>query len=312
MARPVTVGGKKNRLLSNSIIINDKESAQLSTTLTNLEIQQRKEMSRWEREKNKLSLPSIKTKSCERISSTPPASPTTSPLPSPVLRRRESDIPAYAMAALISEASVTKTERPRGVNQLSCGSEITGLRRSKSSQNIRLCASPQSPRALGSASPKLLNRRSTMGQVSKLENTRNTPIPTDSERRFSADLIPSIQVVDNSKSLNERVKRFNESLQNFSKESNQGKNSMTVAEDDPLPSRELLIPQRPTPHRWKSLPSMFQASSSERASSERMTPYEDMRRCRYLRIPDIPTLSVDQIFDKDAKQTAKTDGKQST
>ena len=312
MASPGTVGGKEDRLLSNTLLINDKESAQLSTRLASLEIQQRKEISRWEREKNKVSLPSIKTKNCERISSTPPTSPTASPLPSPVLRRRGSDIPAYTVAALRSEASVTSIERPRGTNQLSFGSDITGLRRSKSSQNIRLCTNPQSPRALGSASPKLLNRRSTMGQVSK--NTRNTPIPTDSGRRFSADLIPSIQVVDNSESLNERVKRFNESLQTFSKESNQGKNSTTVAVDDPLPSSELLIPQveRPIPHRWKSLPSIFQASTSEGASSARMTPYEDMQRCRYLRIPDIPALSIDQIFDKDAKQTAKTDGKQST
>ena len=298
------VGGKKHRILTNNLMINDKESVQLSTKLASLDIQQRKEMTRWEREKNKLSLPSIKTApQCERISLTPPSSPNTSPLPSPALRRRGSENLA-TLAKARSEMSAGKTESPRGNNQFSFDSDVNGLRRSKSSQNLRSSMSPQPPRGAGSASPRVLPRRCTMGQV-RLYRDGKTPILTDAGRRFSAGVIPSIQVEDSSEILDEKVKKFNESLLKFTKEANQGKNITSPSEDDLPPTEELLAPQRPLAHRWKSLPSILQATFKDENSSGEMTFCEDMKRCRYLRIPDKPALSIDEIFDKDPKQTAK-------
>ena len=292
-------GGKKHRILTNNLIINDKESVQLSTKLASLDIQQRKEMTRWEREKNKLSLPSIKTApQCERISLTPPPSPTTSPLPSSVLRRRGSENLA-TLAKVRSEMSAGKNESPRGNDQFSLGSDVNGLRRSKSSQNLRLSMSPQPP-----ASPRVLPRRCTMGQV-RLHRDGKTPILTDAGRRFSAGVIPSIQVEDSSEILDEKVKKFNESLLKFTKEAKQGKNITIPSEDDLPPTEELLTPQRPLAHRWKSLPSILQATFKDENSSGEMTFCEDMKRCRYLRIPDKPALSIEEIFDKDPKQTAK-------
>lgn len=290
MARQGTIGGKKDRLLTNNLIINSKENTQLSAKLASLEIQQRKEMVRWEREKKQLTLPSIKP-NCERISLTPPPSPTTSPFPSPVLQRRGSDILAAAPAA--------RSHLSTGI-----GSDVVGLRRSKSSQNIRLSAGPQPPRGVGSASPKLLHRRSTTGQVS-LHDEGQMPKQTDAGRRFSAGVVPSIRVEDSSETLNEKVKKFNESLHKFSKGTDQDVNDANAAVDDRPPSEELLIPQRTLAHRWKSLPSIFPVSVCEEKSSEEMTFFEDMKRCRYLRIPDLPALSIEQIFDNEKKQTAK-------
>ena len=345
-------GGKRDKFLTNNLIINDKESAQLSTKLVSLDIQQRKEMARWEREKNKLSLPSIKTAKCERISLTPPPSPTTSPLQSPVLRRRGSENlatlattrsemsesktrssrgdsqfsfgsdglrrskssqnlrlsmspePARGVGSARFQANVAKIECPNGNNQCSLGSDINGLRRSKSSQNLRLSISPQPPRGVGSASPRVLPRLSTMGQV-RLHRDGKTSPPTDTGRRFSAGLIPSIQVDDSSEILDEKVKKFNESLVKFTKEASQGKNIASPSEDDLPPTEELLTPQRPLAHRWKSLPSILQATFKDENSAGEMTFCEDMTRCRYLRIPDKPALSIEEIFDKDPKQTAK-------
>jgi len=303
MARQGMVGGKRDRLLTNNLIINGKENTQLSTKLASLEIQQRKEMARWEREKNKLSLPSIKT-NCERVSLTPPPSPAASPIPSPVLRRRRSDMPITTAAR--SGESVSKVERPRGSDQISFRNDVIGLRRSKSSQNIRLSEGPQPSRGPVSASPKILNKRTTMDQAS-LHGEENASRQSSTERRFSAGVVPSIRVEDSSETLNEKVKKFNESLQKGSKEAKQVqvKTNTHPAEDDRPTADELSIPPRPLAHRWKSLPSIFPVSVSDEKSSEEMTFYEDMKRCRYLRIPDLPALSIEQIFDKTPTQTSK-------
>ena len=301
MAKQGTTGSKKDRLITNNLIINSKENTKLNTKLASLEIQQRKEMARWEREKNKLSLPSLKA-NCRGISLTPPPSPTTSPLPSPVMSRRKSDTPG-----ITRDASRTIIEHPSGNDRINIGSGSVGLRRSKSSQNIRLSVSPHPPCGLGSASPKLLHRRSTMGQVCVNHEGRQ-PSHIDIGRRFSAGVIPSIRIEDNSERLNEKVKKFNESLKKLKNEGHQSKekaDDTNSDEDEQTPNDVLSILPRPIAHRWKSLPSLFPTPGSGEKSTENMTFYEDMKRCRYLRIPDSPALSMEQIFKQDVKQTVK-------
>lgn len=303
MARKGGIGGKKDRLLINNVIANGKEDLQLSSKLANLELQKHKEMMRWDTEKNKLSLPSLKTNG--GISLTPPPSPTTSPMRSPVVQRRRSDL-------LVTEAAA----RLHGKSQMFVGSDVVGLRRSKSSQNIRLSVGPKPPpspvfRSPGAASPRLLHRRSTISQGVLHHDEVNALKEANMGRRFSAGVVPSIRVEESTESLNEKVKKFNESLQKFSKEANRSKSNTNTLEDDTPttdeptdePTDELLIPPRPVAHRWKSLPNIFPMLGSDEKSPEEMTFYEDMKRCRYLRIPDLPTLSIEQIFDKNSKQT---------
>ena len=145
-----------------------------------------------------------------------------------------------------------------------------------------------------------------MGQVCVNYEGRQ-PKHIDTGRRFSAGVIPSIRIEDNSERLNEKVKKFNESLQKLKKESNQSKEEPdTNSDEDVQPlNEELSILPRPIAHRWKSLPSLFPTPGSGEKSVENMTFYEDMKRCRYLRIPDSPALSIEQIFHQDAKQTVK-------
>lgn len=302
MARKGGIGGKKDRLCINNVIANGKEDLQLSSKLANLELQKHKEMVRWDTEKNKLTLPSLKTNG--GISFTPPPSPTISPTRSPVVQRRRSDL-------LTTDA----VARLHGTKQMIVGTDVAGLRRSKSSQNIRLSMGPTPPpspvcRSLGAVSPRLLHRRSTISQ-SILHDEGNALKEANMGRRFSAGVVPSIRVEESAESLNEKVKKFNESLQKFNKEASKSKSDTKTDEDDtpctdePTDehSDELLIPPRPVKHRWKSLPNIFPMLSSDEKSPEEMTFYEDMKRCRYLRIPDLPTLSIEQIFDNNSKQT---------
>lgn len=302
MARKGVTGGKKDRLFINNVIANGKENLQLRSKLANLELQQHKEMVRWETEKNKLSFPSLKANG--GISLTPPSSPTTctSPMRSPVMQRRRSDLLATETAA-----------RPHGKSQMIVGTDGVSLRRSKSSQNIRMSVGPTPPpspvpcRSPGAASPRLLHRRSTIAQ-GFLHNGVNALKQANTGRRFSAGVVPSIHVEEGAESLNEKVKKFNESLQKFSKGTNETKTNTNSVEDDPPPADELLIPPRSVAHRWKSLPNIFSMpgmACSDGKSPEEMTFHEDMKRCRYLRIPDVPALSIEQIFDKDSKQTAE-------
>lgn len=60
MARKGGIGGKKDRLFINNVAANGKEDFQLNSKLANLEVQKHKEMARWEIEKSKLSLPSLR------------------------------------------------------------------------------------------------------------------------------------------------------------------------------------------------------------------------------------------------------------
>ena len=302
MARKGGIGGKKDRLFINNVIANGKEDLQLSSKLANLELQKHKEMMRWDTEKNKLTLPSLKTNG--GISFTPPPSPTISPTRSPGVPRRRSDF-------MITEA----VGRLHGNKQMIVGTDVVGLRRSKSSQNIRLSMVPTPPpppicRSPGAVSPRLLHRRSTISQ-SLLHDEGSALKEANMGRRFSAGVVPSIRVEESAESLNEKVKKFNEGLQKFNKEAIKSKGNTKTDEDDTPSSDEptdehsdeLLIPLRPVAQRWKSLPNIFPMLSSDEKSPEEMTFYEDMKRCRYLRIPDLPTLSIEQIFDKNSKQT---------
>ncbi|KAL9969586.1 hypothetical protein ACROYT_G021818 [Oculina patagonica] len=279
MARKGGIGGKKDRLFINNVIANGKEDFQLSSKLANLELQKHKEIMRWDTEKNKLSLPSLKTNG--GISLTPPSSPTTSPTRSPVVQRRRSELLATEAAA-----------RLRGNNQMIVGSDVVGLRRSKSSQNIRLSVGPKPPpspvcRSPGAVSPRLLHRRSTISQGALFHDEGNALKEANMGRRFSAGVVvPSIRVEESAESLNEKVKKFNESLQKFSKEANRSKNNTNTLEDDAPTTDEstdestdeLLIPPRPVAHRWKSLPNIFPMLGSNEKSPEEMTFYEDMKR----------------------------------
>ena len=293
MAKKGGIGGRKDRLFVNNVIANEKENLQLNSKLANLDLQKYKEMVRLETEKNKLSLPSLKTNG--GIPLTPPPSPTTSPTRSPTVQRRRSDLLAVEIPV-----------RPH--SQMIIGTEGVCLRRSKSSQNIRLSVGPKPPpspvcRSPGAISPRLLHRRSTISQSLLRDEEIALRQAADAGRRFSAGVVPSIRVEESAESLNEKVRKFNESLQKLSKEANQSKNNTSLVEDDPPPTEELLIPPRAIAHRWKSLPSIFPMPGDK--SSEDMTFYEDMKRCRYLRMPDVPALSIEQIFDKDSKPTAE-------
>ena len=300
MARKGGIGGKKDRLLINNVVANDKEDFQLNSKLANLEVQKHKEMARWEIEKSKLSLPSLRKN--EGISLTPPSSPTISPTRSPLVQRRKSDVLVTDVAAARLQCkSLTMAH-----------TDVVGLRRSKSSQNIRINVGPKPPpspvcRSPGAASPRLLNRRSTYAETFLYEDA-NALRQVDTGRRFSAGIVPSIRVEESAESLNEKVKKFNESLKRYSTKTNtnaveQLDDSPPIDEPNKEPSDVLLIPSRPVAHRWKSLPCIFPILSSQEKTSEEMTFYEDVKRCRYLRIPEPPPLSIDQIFDRDSKQT---------
>lgn len=301
MAKKSGIGGKKDRLFINNVVANGKEDFQLSSKLANLELQTHKEMSRLETGKNKLSLPSLRKNG--GISLTPLPSPTISPTRSPLVQRRKSDVLATDVA----------TARHQCKSQTTVDTNVVGLRRSKSSKNIRINVGlkpPPSPgcRSPGAASPRLLNRRSTIAQAF-LYREANTLRQGNTGRRFSAGVVPSIRVEESAESLDEKVKKFNECLKKYSKTSNT--NAVEELDDSPPidkpteePSDELLIPPRPVAHRWKSLPNIFPILGSQEKTMEEMTFCEDMKRCRYLRIPDVPALSIDQIFDKDSKQTA--------
>jgi len=293
MAKKGGIGGKKDRLFINNVVANGKEDFQLSSKLANLELQKHKEMSRLETEKNKLSLPSLRKNG--GISLTPPPSPTISPTRGPLVQRRKSDVLATDVA----------TARHQCKSQTTVDTNVVGLRRSKSSKDIRINVGlkpPPSPlcRSPGAASPRLLNRRCTIAQAF-LYQEANTLRQGNTGRRFSAGVVPSIRVEESPESLNEKVKKFNECLKKYSKKSNSNTPIVKPIEE---PSDELLIPPRPVAHRWKSLPNIFPILGSQEKTPEEMTFYEDMKRCRYLRIPDVPALSIDQIFDKDSKQTA--------
>lgn len=304
MAKKGGIGGKKDRLFINNVVANGKEDFQLSSKLANLELQKHKEISRLETEKNKLSLPSLRKNG--GISLTPPPSPTISPTRSPLVQCRKSDV--------LATCTDVATARHQCKSQTTVDTNVAGLRRSKSSKDIRINVGlkpPPSPlcRSPGAASPRLLNRRSTIAQAF-LYQEANTLRQGNTGRRFSAGVVPSIRVEESAESLNERVKKFNECLKKYSKKSNS--NAVEELDDSPPidkpteePSDELLIPPRPVAHRWKSLPNIFPILGSQEKTPEEITFYEDMKRCRYLRIPDVPALSIDQIFDKDSKQTAE-------
>ena len=279
-----------------------QDDFQLSSKLANLELQKHKEMARLETEKNKLSLPSLRKNG--GISLTPPSSPTFSPTRSPLVQRRKSDVLVTNVAAA----------RLQCKSQTIVDTNAVGLRRSKSSQNIRINVDPKPPsspvcRSPGAASPRLLNRRTTIAQAF-LHEEANALRQANAGRRFSAGVVPSIRVEESAESLNEKVKKFNESLKKYSKKANTNavkelNDSKPIDEPAEESSDELLIPPRPVAHRWKSLPNIFPILGSHEKTSEEMTFYEDVKRCRYLRIPDLPALSIDQIFDKDSKQTAE-------
>ena len=296
MANQDKFGGIRDRLSSDNLVKNDRESALLHAKLANLDDQQRKEIARWEREKNQVRLPIITTlANRERTSLTPPSSPTAK-VSSPVFQHSrvgDIDILASAVNGTKPAATVGKTvEFPHRDKIFTFDSVANCFQKSKSFQSIRLNVSQQSPRGLRSASPAGLHSRSTVGQVrSRNSETNSLPKP---------ESMPSIQVEDRAVILNAKVKKFNENVQIFTSKANQGRTTMQPSEDPPASAHELLIPQRPTiAHRWKSLPTLFQAAVSDGKSPDKIPSCDDMKQCRYLRTPNVPTLSIEEVFDKD-------------
>lgn len=294
-----TLRGIKDRLPTDNLIKNDRETALLCAKLAALDNQQRKEIARWEKEKNQVRLPSIKTSANHRgRGSRTPHSSLNAKLASPSLQRcsgNESQATVF-VESTSSFASIAKSvEFPRGDELLSFDSNATGLRRSKSFQDIKLSVSTQPPRRLGSSNSGYPLRRSiaTRAQIRSHNHISKSQLEPCS--------IPSIQVEDRSDKtdiLNEKVKRFNESLQNFISKGCQPKRTSEPSVEIPTPTDDLLIPRRPAlGHRWKSLPSLFQDSTSDGTSVKEVPSCDDLKRCRYLRTPDTTPVSVEEIFD---------------
>lgn len=294
-----TLRGIKDRLPTDNLIKNDRETALLCAKLAALDNQQRKEIARWEKEKNQVRLPSIKTSANHRgRGSRTPHSLLNAKLASPSLQRcsgNESQATVF-VESTSSFASIAKSvEFPRGDELLSFDSNATGLRRSKSFQDIKLSVSTQPPRRLGSSNSGYPLRRSiaTRAQIRSHNHISKSQLEPCS--------IPSIQVEDRSDKtdiLNEKVKRFNESLQNFISKGCQPKRTSEPSVEIPTPNDDLLIPRRPAlGHRWKSLPSFFQDFTGDGTSVKEVSSCDDLKRCRYLRTPDTNPVSVEEIFN---------------
>lgn len=300
-----TLRGIKERLSTDNLIKNDREAALLCAKLANLDNQQRKEIARWEKEKNQVRLPRIKTSANHRgRGSRAPYSSPNSKLPSPLLQRwsgSESLAAAVFVESTSSFASIAKSvEFPRGDEIFSFDSNASGLRRSKSFQDIKLSVGTQPPRRLGSSNTGYPFSRSitTRGQIRSQDHM--------SKSRLVPDSIPSIQIEDRSDILNEKVKQFNESLKNFTSKGCQSKGTREPSDEIPTPTDELLIPRRPIlGHRWKSLPSFFQDSASDGKSVKEIPSLDDLKRCRYLRTPDTHPVSVEEIFNNNTNDTTE-------
>lgn len=295
-----TLRGIKDRLSTNNLIKNDRETALLCAKLAALENQQRKEIARWEKEKNQVRLPSIKTSANHRgRGSRTPHSSLNAKLASPSLQRcsgNESQATVF-VESTSSFASIAKSvEFPRGDELLTFDSNTTGLRRSKSFQDIKLSVSTQPPPRLESSNTVYPLRRSITTRA-QIRSHNHVSKPQLEPGRS----MPSIQVEDRSDKtdiLNEKVKRFNESLQNFISKGCQPKRTRGPFEEIPTPTNDLLIPRRPElGHRWKSLPSLFQDSTSDGTSVKDVPSCDDLKRCRYLRTPDTNPVSVEEIFN---------------
>lgn len=297
-----TLRGIKDRLSTNSLIKNDRETALLCAKLAALDNQQRKEIARWEKEKNQVRLPSIKTSANHRgRGSRTSHSSLNAKLASPSLQRcsgHESQATVF-VESTSSFASIAKSvEFPRGDELLTFDSNATGLRRSKSFQDIKLSVSTQQqpPLRLGSSNTGYPLRRSITTRA-QIRSHNHVSKPQLEPGRS----MPSIQVEDRSDKtdiLNEKVKRFNESLQNFISKGCEHKRSRGPFEEIPTPTDDLLIPRRPElGHRWKSLPSLFQDSASNGTSVKEVPSCDDLKRCRYLRTPDTDPVSVEEIFN---------------
>lgn len=295
-----TLRGIKDRLSTNNLIKNDRETALLCAKLAALENQQRKEIARWEKEKNQVRLPSIKTSANHRgRGSRTPHPSLNAKLASPSLQRcsgNESQATVF-VESTSSFASIAKSvEFPRGDELLTFDSNATGLRRSKSFQDIKLSVSTQPPPRLGSSNTGYPLRRSITTRA-QIRSHNHVSKPQLEPGRS----MPSIQVEDRSDKtdiLNEKVKRFNESLQNFISKGCEHKRSRGPFEEIPTPTDDLLIPRRPElGHRWKSLPSLFQDSTSDGTSVKDVPSCDDLKRCRYLRTPDTNPVSVEEIFN---------------
>lgn len=295
-----TLRGIKDRLSTDNLVKNDRETALLCAKLATLDNQQRKEIARWEKEKNQVRLPSIKTSANHRgRGSRSPHSSLNAKLASPLLQRcsgNESQAIVF-VESTSSFASIAKSvEFPRGDELLTFDSNATGLRRSKSFQDIKLSVSTQPPTRLGSSNTGYPLRRSITTRV-QIRSHNHISKP-----QLEPGSMPSIQVEDRSDKtdiLNEKVKRFNESLQNFISKGCQPKRTREPFEEIPTPTDDLLIPRRPAlGHRWKSLPSLFQDSTSDGTSVKDVPSCDDLKRCRYLRTTDTNPVSVEDIFNK--------------
>ena len=171
-----------------------------------------------------------------------------------------------------------------------------------------LSSQPQKPeKALGTRlSPRLLRRRPTAGSVAPGKiggESLNSTFPT--RRRQSEGIVPIIHVHEGQENLQERVRKFNESLEQSSAKLRKSPSAVEVRLDDDeqpeTPDDMLTTPRLPI-HRSRSLPSLLPVLNStelKEGSGEPLSFHEDLKRCRYLRIPGSPKpLTVEEIFQK--------------
>ena len=262
---------------------------------------------------SKLALPRIKYNS--EITPTPPPSPIPSTRPSPTVARRKRD--RLATSRRVSDLMVSHCQQASDIEYDYMTAETsTGrkLRRSRSHQNIRGTDPIEQPtvlrsRGAGPVSPRLLHRRSTIDQGC-LRSKADISGPWrcgSGRRRFSAGVVPSIRVEETQESLREKVKKFSESLEKFRTETiESNKNDDLIQDDRGSPDEEMFLPKPATHYRSRSLPNIFPAlsrgSDMESETSRQGTSFgEDMKLCRYLRIPDMAALTIEQIFEKSSK-----------
>ena len=153
-------------------------------------------------------------------------------------------------------------------------------------------------------SPKLLRRRQTASHVAGGAAASSDPKNSRfSWRRCSEGVVPAIEISESQESLQERVQKFNQTLaksaaklqRNTHDEDGRGSDVETRETSD-----DLLTAPRPAIGRSRSLPSLIPVLGNfdlKNESAEPLTFYEDLKRCRYLRMPDSPKpLTVEQIF----------------
>lgn len=162
----------------------------------------------------------------------------------------------------------------------------------------------------GAVSPRIL-RRSSVHPTSPsqaLESSVNTnkvaPQAYRSRRRLSAGCAPLRPIDENRNNLDQRIKKFHESLKVL-----KGEKVQDVLDEDDRQDSEVVpdlnnnIPKlpeiSPNTKRSRSLPSLIPRLSLANLKCELLPGddhHDDLRRCRYLRISDQDDLEEDDVF----------------